>query len=209
MALIFVVFSVLDLKPLSRCKGLILSFCTNSAYLRVYMKPLLYLLAVMVCAGPSMAQERMYRCDNNYYTNSLTDPKAHNCKALEGGNLTIVQGTKVAPLANSGSASPVKIAAAPQSAQPGQRVDSTEQRGRDSDARIILESELKKAETRREELSREYNNGEPEKRGTESRNYQTYLDRVAEIKSSLARLDSDIAGIRRELGRLPASSASR
>lgn len=176
------------------------------------MKPLLFLL-VVVCAGPSMAQERLFRCDHNYYTNSLTDPKAHNCKALEGGNVTIVQGTKVQTPANAVPGSPVKVAAAPQSAQtggqPGQRVDANEQRGRDSDARIILDSELKKAEARREELSREYNNGEPEKRGDEARNYQKYLDRTAELKSNLARVDSDIAGIRRELSRLPASSASR
>ena len=58
-------------------------------------------------------------------------------------------------------------------------------------------------------MSREYNNGEPEKRGDEARNYQKYLDRTAELKNSLARVDSDIAGIRRELGRLPAGTASR
>ncbi len=177
------------------------------------MKPLLFLLVALVCAGPSMAQERMFRCDNNYYTNSLTDPKAHNCKALEGGNVTIVQGTKVQTPGNVVPGSPVKLAAAPQSSQTsgqaGQRVDAGEQRGRDSDARIILDSELKKAEARRDELQREYNNGEPEKRGMESRNYQLYLDRVAELKNNLARVDSDIAGIRRELGRLPAGSASR
>ena len=174
------------------------------------MKPLLFLIVAVVCAGPSVAQERLFRCDNNYYTNSLTDPKAHNCKPLEGGNLTIVQGTKVQSSATVAPGAPVKLAAAPQSSgQPGQRVDSNEQRGRDSDARIILDSELKKAEARRDELQREYNNGEPEKRGIEARNHQLYLDRVAELKNSIARVESDINGIRRELSRLPASSASR
>ena len=67
------------------------------------------------------------------------------------------------------------------------------------------EAELKKAEARQAELSREYNNGEPEKQGGEARNYQKYLDRVAELKSELARNESDIAGIRRELARLPAA----
>ena len=52
---------------------------------------------------------------------------------------------------------------------------------------------------------REYNNGEPDKRGDEARNHQKYLDRVTELKAGLARSDSDIAGIRRELGRVPAS----
>ena len=79
-----------------------------------------------------------------------------------------------------------------------------EQRARDSDARAILESELKKAESRQAELLREYNNGEPEKMGIEARNYQKYLDRVAKLKASIARNDSDIAGIKREIARLPA-----
>ena len=99
-------------------------------------------------------------------------------------------------------AQPVKVAAATQT---GTRVESAEQKGRDSDARQILESELKKAEARRNELMREYNNGEPDKRGDEARNHQKYLDRVAELKAGLARSDSDVAGIRRELGRVPAS----
>lgn len=88
---------------------------------------------------------------------------------------------------------------------PAARVDNAEQKARDSDARLILEAELKKAETRFAELSREYNNGEPEKRGNESRNYQKYLDRVAELKADLSRTESDIAGIRRELGRISGS----
>ena len=97
---------------------------------------------------------------------------------------------------------PVKVATAPQAAgRPGQRVDAADQRARDSEARAILESELKKAEARQAELVKEYNNGEPEKLGPEHRNHQKYLDRVAEMKASIARNESDIAGIRRELGR--------
>ena len=71
------------------------------------------------------------------------------------------------------------------------------------EARSVLEAELKKAEARQAELQKEYNNGEPEKQGSEGRNYQKYLDRVAEMKAELARNESDIAGIRREIGRLP------
>jgi hypothetical protein len=84
-------------------------------------------------------------------------------------------------------------------------VDSAEQKARDSEARQILEAELKKAEARQADLQKEYNNGEPEKHGRRARNYQKYLDRVAELKASIARNDSDIAGIKRELGRLSAS----
>lgn len=165
------------------------------------------LAAVFMTSGH--AQERMYRCDNNFYTNSTADPKARGCKLLEGGNVTVVQGTRSAAQV----AQPVKIAAATQAG--GQRVDvgdsrsrDTDQRARDSDARQILEAELRRAESRQADLAREYNNGEPEKVGIESRNYQKYLDRVAEMKSGLARNESDIAGIRRELGRAGGTSAA-
>ena len=163
---------------------------------------LLISLAATVFAAGSIAQP-MYKCDNNYYTNTMPDAKAKGCKLMEGSNVTVVQGTRPA-------ASAPARAAAPSSAAPagGQRVDSGDQKSRDSDARRILEAELKRAEARQAELLKEYNNGEPEKIGSEARNYQKYLDRVAELKASLARNESDIAGIRRELGRLAPASAA-
>lgn len=154
--------------------------------------------ALLASAGPAQAQ--IYRCGNEY-TNAVSEAQKAQCKLVEGGNVTVVQGFKP-PAARAASPPPsaVRLASAAPAAA---RVDSAEQKARDSDARLILESELKKAEARHGELSREYNNGDPEKRGDEARNYQKYLDRVGEIKSSLARTESDIAGIRRELGRVP------
>ncbi len=90
-------------------------------------------------------------------------------------------------------------------AQPTSRVDASQQTLRDSDSRMILESEIKKAESRQADLLREYNSGQPEKRGGEAQDNKKYLERVAELKASLARNESDMAGIRRELGRVPAS----
>ncbi len=159
------------------------------------MKPaLLILLWLSVYAFPVNAQDRIYRCGNEY-TNTVPDSK-RGCKLVEGGNVTVVQGARVKTVPAKSSAN---MADAPASAV---RVDAQDQKSRDSDARLILQSELKKAEARQQELTREYNNGEPEKRADESRNHQKYLDRVAEIKANLARNESDMAGIRRELGRL-------
>ena len=158
------------------------------------------LTAALVFAVPAWAQDRIYRCGNEY-TNTVTEAQAKNCKLVSGGNVTVVQSTRPNP--NSG----VKVASA-YPGQPGQRVDAIEQRSKDSDARLILESELKRAEARQLELQREYNNGEPEKLGPETRNNQKYLDRVIELKASMARNESDIAGIRRELGRVPSASSS-
>jgi hypothetical protein len=165
------------------------------------MKTVYFLLmSFVVCASGAQAQERIYRCGNEY-TNTVTEAQSKNCKLISGGNVTVVQAQKP-PSGGNKVVSP---------ASPSQRVDAGDQRAKDSDARLILESELKKAEARQVELQKEYNNGEPDKQGGEARNNQKYLDRVAELKASLARNESDIAGIRRELGRVPSatSAASR
>ena len=158
------------------------------------------LTAALVFAVPAWAQDRIYRCGNEY-TNTVTEAQAKNCKLVSGGNVTVVQSTRPNPNSR------VKVASA-YPGQLGQRVDAIEQRSKDSDARLILESELKRAEARQLELQREYNNGEPEKLGPETRNNQKYLDRVIELKASMARNESDIAGIRRELGRVPSAPSS-
>jgi hypothetical protein len=151
-------------------------------------------LAATIFAANGFAQDRIYRCGNEY-TNNANDAQTRGCKLMEGGNITVVQGTRV-PTA------PVRVATV---TPPGQRVDAGDQRARDSEARAILEAELRKAQARQADLLKEYNNGEPDKQGGEARNYQKYLDRVAELKESIARNESDIAGITRELSRLPAS----
>lgn len=161
----------------------------------IYLLP----LALSILASPAFAQDRIYRCGNEY-TNTITEAQAKTCKLVSGGNVTVVPAAK-APSSNAGRP------AAP--SQPGAKVDPNEQRAKDSDAKLILESELKKAEARQAELVKEYNNGEPDKVGGEARNHQKYLDRVAELKASIARNESDIAGIRRELSRLPASGGAK
>ena len=167
--------------------------------------PLLVAMAVGVFPANSVAQERIYRCGNEY-TNTVPDAKLKGCKLVAGGNVTVVQGTR--PNGSQPKPAAAGVAVAPQSGSAGQRVDAADQKSRDSDARRILEEELKRSLARQEELRREYNNGEPEKQGIESRNYQKYLDRVAELKAALARNESDIAGIRRELGRLGVAAAA-
>ena len=76
-------------------------------------------------------------------------------------------------------------------------------RARDSDSRKILESELKSEEAKLAEMQKEFNNGEPERQGGE-RNYQKYLDRVEEMRAAIARKQSDVAALKRELVKLPA-----
>ena len=168
------------------------------------MKPLLLTTCLALAGGalgvfalPASAQDRIYRCGNEY-TNQIKGRT--DCKLVEGGNITVVRGTS--PARAAAPAAGAVTSGASGSASAPTRVVSAEQRARDADARAILEQELRRAQTRQTELEKEYNNGEPDKIGGEARNYQKYLDRVAELKASLARNQSDIEGIRRELDRI-------
>jgi len=147
------------------------------------------------------ASSVVYRCPGPpvLYTDSITpqEAKERNCRTIEGAPITIVQVPKPAPAkAREGSAG----AAGARGAEG--RVDPAAQRQRDSDARRILEAELKREEVRLAEMQQEFNNGEPERRGDE-RNNQRYIDRVADMRSAIARKESDIAAIKRELAKLP------
>lgn len=158
------------------------------------MKHAVLISLLTLLAASASAQDRIYRCGNEY-TNTVPAGRAKDCKLIEGGNVTVVPGTRPGGATGSGNGVVTAPAGAP-------KVNSSEQKARDADARAILESELAKAEAKLAELQAEYNNGEPEKQGGEARNYQKYLDRVASLKDSIARTESDIAGIKRELARL-------
>src|SRR3954464_7501968 len=108
-------------------------------------------VALAAMAASASAQTRIYRCGNTY-TNSEAEAKAKGCKPMDGGNITVVEGTKV------NGANATKIATAPQStSSSGHRRGAEEQKQRDNDAKAILEAELKKAEERRDELAKEFN----------------------------------------------------
>lgn len=170
-------------------------------------KPLITLLLIAATAPAAWAQDRIYRCGNEY-TNNAQQAKERGCKLVEGGNVTVVQGTRpagaatAAPAAGTGAGAGTAPAASPPSAP---RVATNDQKARDADARAILESELRKAEARHAELVKEYNGGAPERNALDLRNPQRYMERTAELKASVARSESDIAGIKREIARLPAN----
>lgn len=170
--------------------------------------------AVAAGAASAFAQERpVYRCPGNLYTDQYSPKEAAElgCKMLDGAPVTVVQSPVRRPPASGGggggegaAARPSGSGAAPAVRASGEmRVDPAQQRARDSDARRILESELAKEEERLTALRKDFNNGEPERRGDE-RNYARYQERVAEMKASIARKEADIAALKRELAKLPA-----
>ncbi len=170
------------------------------------IRPSLSCLAVLLIAmaQPAAGQSStiVYKCPGNVYTSEreLTAKQADEkgCKVIEGTPITVIQGRSPAPRPASGARPP----AAPRRGRRKPVSTPGAQRARDSDSRRILEGELRREEERLAELKLEYNNGEPERLGNE-RNYQKYLDRVADLKSSIARKEGDIAAIKRELAKLP------
>lgn len=162
---------------------------------------LLLLLGSTASAAPAV-----YRCPGPpvLYTDQITvaQAKERGCRTIEGAPITVMQG----PRPRAASLPPPVQASAPRSAD--SRVDPLDQRARDSDARRILEAELRKEEETLEAMRREFNNGEPERRGDETRNYQRYLDRVVEMRAALQRKESDVAAIRRELAKVPAPAST-
>ena len=165
------------------------------------------LLAIGLCLGAAQhafAQDTIYRCGNEYI-NDAAVAKRRGCKTMEGGNITIIQGPRIT------SSDTPKSASKPSSGSRsvGSRIDSADQRARDSDARAILQAELDKAKERLVQADKAYAGGAPEKQGIEGRNYQRYLDRVAELKAAKERAEMDVTSISRELDRMaPASSGS-
>jgi hypothetical protein len=166
---------------------------------------LLSALSLLLAGAGNVAwAQQVFRCagiggSTPEYINNAKEAQTRSCKLVSGGNVTVVQSTPVAKSTSSSSSastSTVRVATA----------SGPEQRARDSDSRAILEAELKKAEAKLAEQQKEFNNGEPEKQGIEGRNHQRYLDRVAELKDSIARNQSDIAGLKREISRLPSGA---
>lgn len=153
--------------------------------------------AVAAAAADTPDTTVTYRCPGNDYKNTISAKEAEKlgCKKLEGGPVTVIQMTKPR-----GTATPVPSA----SGTGVGRVDPTAQRARDSDARRILETELRTEENHLADLKKEYNNGQPERQGNEQ-NYQKYVDRVGQLSAAIARKEADIAAIRREIQKLPAA----
>jgi hypothetical protein len=168
------------------------------------------LLAAAACHAPAQDTGKpVYRCPGPpvLYTDALTPAEARDrqCRTIDGAPVTVVQGRAPTPVRASGGGAAASGPAAPSAAAPRppvDRVDPAAQRARDSDARRILTDELRVEQERLVMMQKEFNNGEPERRGDE-RNYQKYLDRVAEMKANIQRKEADIAALRRELAKLP------
>jgi flagellar biosynthesis GTPase FlhF len=160
------------------------------------------LIGIALAAWPAAATsepQRIYRC-GNAYTNQ-PDP-AMNCKPMAGGSVTVIEGTRVQ------GAQAVSAAANASGSTGAAKVEGADQRQRDAQAQVVLQSELQKAQQQHADLLREWNNGEPERRADEFRQPQKYQDRVAQLRAALQRTQADVAGLQRELARLGGNSVT-
>ena len=120
----------------------------------LYEKTLLTLWIIAALPVAAFAQDRIYRCGNEY-TNNATQAKERGCKWVEGGNVTVIQGSRPS---GGGALRPVVGRLPHHLHRPvglprwKTAVTNNDQRARDSDARASLEAELRKAEARHAEL---------------------------------------------------------
>jgi hypothetical protein len=166
-------------------------------------------LAVTPLAG---ADDRIYRCGNEY-TNTPMNSK--DCEVMQGQTLTVIQGTrpsgalKSQPSAAMPDRTKMASSLAVSASQPGSTPEPVDTKFRDVQKRTILVSELKQVRERHAQLVQEYNAGEPEKIGSEARNHQKYLDRLANLKAGIARAERDMDSLQKELARLPATQIAQ
>jgi len=159
----------------------------------------LCLLCVICDAEVAQAQTpRVFRCGNVYTNQPMI---GQNCQPMTGGHVTVIEGTQV-PVASVTPASPASTDAASSNAS-ALKVDTQAQRQRDAQATALLQMELQKAQARHAELLQLWRNGEPERQADELRQPQKYHERVAQLRAALQRSEADLAGLQRELARLP------
>jgi hypothetical protein len=165
-------------------------------------KAVIVVSAFMSILFTSSANAQIYRCDNNGvvdYNNNVASAKSKNCTVASLPTITTIPAPAVpAPKAVTATApSGAKPSSNP---SPGSfpKVDSGTQKARDNDRTAILDEERRKENAKLQELKKEFNGGEPERRGDE-RNYQKYLDRVEKLKEDIQRSEGNLKSLDREL----------
>jgi len=170
------------------------------------MKQQLLILLLCGIAAPAFAQSDVYLCiDSEGRREYKNTGSTARCKKVELSGVVTVTSSPATRASVAPSVTPSVTPAAPRPAvtSPASfpRVNTAEQKARDSDRRQILMDEMKIEETKLASLKRDYNNGEPERHGDE-RNYAKYQERTAAMKDDLARTERNIEALKRELGNL-------
>ena len=160
------------------------------------------LASVLAAAAPAIAQKNA-AAPAGALVVAPTQGGIFKCVDPNGnvtyGNVGDVKGCKRIETESINTIPSQRPVARPGDAKAPYRVEAGAQKGRDNDRRKILEEELSSEEKRLADLRREFNSGEPERKGDE-RNYQRYLDRVERLKADISRSEANVDSLRRELG---------
>lgn len=155
------------------------------------MKRQFAFLLCSIIVLPVFAQSDVYLCidanGNKEYKNTGSTAR---CKKVDLPPMTTLP-------------APAKSAAPAAKSAPSDfpRVDDSVQKARDNERRQILQDELRKEEKKLADIRSEYNNGQPERLGSE-RNYAKYQERTATLKDNLARSEKNVEALKRELNNL-------
>ncbi len=145
------------------------------------------LLAAVAQVDSSFAQESVYRC-GKHYTNDAAVAKSANCKLVErSAAVTIPAPPRYKSPERSASVKTSPSSAKPVAAAPR----SAEQQARDSDAKVVIASELKKTESQLADLRKQYE-------GVASTPDEA---RKQSLKQQIFRAEADAVSLRRELAR--------
>ncbi|MBC7405687.1 MAG: DUF4124 domain-containing protein [Cytophaga sp.] len=153
------------------------------------------LLLFSIFVAKAQAEADVFLCIDEHgkkeYKNTGT---TKGCKKVELPGINIVP----APVVSTAK----KASASPASSPPNfPKVDDSTQKARDADRKQILLDELKTEEQKLSSLKKEYNNGEPERRGDE-KNFAKYQDRTTMMKDDISRTEKNIEALKREVGNL-------
>jgi hypothetical protein len=163
------------------------------------MKPqlsslLLPALLLLAATGYAHAQSEVWLCVDDTGKKEYKNTGAtKGCKRVDLPSLTMVPAPpkRAVQTAAKSSSSPSDFP----------KIDSGTQKTRDNDRRQILLDEMKTEEDKLAGLKKEFNNGEPERRGDE-RNYAKYQERTATMQEDIGRTERNIEAIKREIGNL-------
>lgn len=154
-------------------------------------------LLLLAAAGLAHAQSEVYLCvdehgKREYKNTGITK----GCKKVDLPGITMIPAPPKKPATQTAAAKPA-------ASTPGDfpKVDNGTQKARDNDRKQILHDEMKAEEQKLANLKKEFNNGEPERRGDE-RNYSKYQERVAGMKEDIDRTEKNIEALKREISNI-------
>lgn len=156
-------------------------------------RQLAVLIALIVVAAYAQAQSDVYLC-----VDDSGKKEYKNTGATKGCKRVDLPGIMTIPAPAKKTSAPAAAAKTTASPPEFPKVDSSTQKARDGDRKQILLDELKSEEQKLANLKKEYNNGEPERRGDE-RNYAKYQERVSGMKDDLSRAEKNIEALKREI----------